>query len=334
LDGLRGVAAVLVMVFHMPFFFGGGVPEAWLAVDFFFVLSGVVIANAYQGRLEQGLPVLGFLRIRLARFYPLYFIGLLLGVGVAVIGAASTPGTILGWLAFALFMLPSPFFADRLYPLNVQAWSLGYEILVNLLYAHWRKSLEGYRLVCIVALAGLALTALAMLGKDGLAAGPYWGWDQAVVGMARVLYSFGFGLLIHRMDKAWIPKVNPWILLILLAIFLSAKPLAAFRNYFCLASVLLFFPLVTLLGLVNEPSDGYSARIFSFLGNASYGIYILHYPIVYLVDAALKKMNITASVWSEMATVTGVILLAGWLDRIYDRPARRWLTNTHGENAS
>ena len=76
LDGLRGIAALVVVLLHIPQFIKDDTfPEGYLAVDLFFVISGVVIRQAYEHRLESELSVWRFAWLRIVRLYPLYMLG-------------------------------------------------------------------------------------------------------------------------------------------------------------------------------------------------------------------------------------------------------------------
>ena len=142
LDGLRGVAAVLVLCYHTHAFQGSAAiaPHGYLAVDFFFMLSGFVIASAYQEKLRAGLPVVDFFRLRMIRLYPVALAGILLGAvklvsQYAISPAQSEPAQ---WIALAVFLnalvLPvvsETHFSGALFPTDGPVWSLFYELLVN-----------------------------------------------------------------------------------------------------------------------------------------------------------------------------------------------------------
>jgi peptidoglycan/LPS O-acetylase OafA/YrhL len=150
LDGIRGVAALSIVTFHEGPWLGQLSPRAgYLAVDLFFVLSGFVIAEAYEGRLSEGsMTTLGFLKTRAIRFYPLFVAGIILGCGEPAMSLALHRGYIVpvehdAWwsLVPGLFMLPCPPFASStaLYPLDSVFWSLLFEMLVNVLFVFTRR---------------------------------------------------------------------------------------------------------------------------------------------------------------------------------------------------
>jgi len=330
LDGLRGVAALAVMAHHMPLFFGGHFPEAYLSVDFFFALSGVVIALAYRSRLEAGLSPAAFFRLRSIRLYPLYLAGLLLGA-LAALAAVKLGGSPMGLEkflrsgAFALFMLPS-FLSFSLYPINGPAWSLAYELLVNLAYALWLRKLGRAWLAGLCAVAGLSLIPFAFLRARGIDAGYDWGWDQGAIALGRVLYSFVLGVLILGLDPARLPRLRPWIIAGILILILSAEPTGLLRPCFDLAAVWALLPGLVCLGLGNEPQSAWGARLCALLGEASYGIYVIHYPVIALVGALLWACKVPAGPGLGVLTMLATLGLAAWLSRAYDGPLRKKLT--------
>ncbi|MGA8939854.1 MAG: acyltransferase [Acidobacteriaceae bacterium] len=145
LDALRGVAAILIVVFHIRPLFGNSplFGRAYLAVDLFFMLSGFVLSFAYQQKLDNGLPTTTFLKLRLIRLYPLYLIGLFLGfiyTATQVHYQHSSPGMLGSFLMLvpALFFLPIPAptsLPNVAFPYDLPAWSLFSELIANLLHA-------------------------------------------------------------------------------------------------------------------------------------------------------------------------------------------------------
>jgi peptidoglycan/LPS O-acetylase OafA/YrhL len=74
LDGLRGLCALLIVFFHFHMVGDGLHNHAYLAVDVYFLLSGFVVASAYEARLKSGAGVGWFFGVRMARLYPLYIL--------------------------------------------------------------------------------------------------------------------------------------------------------------------------------------------------------------------------------------------------------------------
>ncbi len=198
LDGLRGVAAFSILLlhlerpsFHMP-------PGAYTAVDLFFLMSGFVIAGAYEHRIPE-IGVWGFMRARLIRLYPMLLIGLLILPAYCVTVFArhgvwlAKPSDILGSLGAGLLFLPSHLSSSRLwdeallFPLNGPVWSLMFEMVVSLAYALLLRWLSQRALVFIVVASGSVLVA-AQLRLGGIDLG--WGWPTVWGGLPRATFSF------------------------------------------------------------------------------------------------------------------------------------------------
>ena len=177
LDGLRGIAALIVMFRHTGYFWGGWtIPQSYLAVDLFFVLSGVVVANAYEARLRAGLAPARFALLRLIRLYPLYLLGSLIGlvpVVAALLGLA--PSSLASPLPLVLLAaaLLLPLVSDpNLFPLNTPAWSLFFEMLANLAYAAMLRHLHCALLAALLLASALGLAlALQAAPEQGLHGG-------------------------------------------------------------------------------------------------------------------------------------------------------------------
>ena len=129
LDGLRGIAAVIVVMLHAPiqytshFRFHG----SFLAVDFFFCLSGFVIAFSYEKRLRSFLDLRTFAIARIIRLYPLAALGtvtgaLMLAFGFHNHGRTFTVGSLITHLLLGILIVPSTRY-DVLFPLNPVVWT-------------------------------------------------------------------------------------------------------------------------------------------------------------------------------------------------------------------
>lgn len=327
LDALRGVAAIEVVTRHAGHLFGDlHLPESYLAVDLFFVMSGVVIANAYETRLQSGMPWTDFMRIRIIRLYPLYIVGILLGLvffvgsrlGDHIFSASETFGA----LGLALLMLPPGPFP----PLVGPRWSLFFEMIANLIYGFAIKLLSNAVLagIALISAAGLAYAAWTRHGLD-------LGWENGtyLFGACRVGYSFSVGLLIWRVWRK-APRRAPllaWAYVAGVAIALGLPIAVGARPWYELAMVLVGFPLIVGGAMITDV-DGLTRKAFTFLGTVSYAVYILHEPCARLFEAVVKRSGhlLGAIPMPVLGTafLCGLVVGCWVIDAVYDMPVRRW----------
>lgn len=326
LDGLRGVAALMILGFHVGAFTGSQyVEHGYLAVDLFFVLSGAVIARAYDERLRAGMSAGRFLAIRLARLYPMYAVGAALGIAriVALMHDVGEPMTMRVAAAAALnaVMLPAPLGNPALYPFNIPAWSLFFELVANLLYAQ-RLFRLSTRVLAVIAAVGAVLMTVGAIGFSTLDLGVQWG--SSSYGLARVLFAFPAGMVIARMT----PPVRASATGSLVALALLAMALAVPKSLmpaplFDLAFALAFAPLLiwTCAGFAAPKSI---QRPFRLVGDLSYPLYAIHFPLAALIIEGSVRMDAPREP-VMVAAFAVPILVAAVLAHWYDRPVRRWL---------
>ncbi|WP_137899532.1 acyltransferase [Sphingomonas sp. 2SG] len=298
LDGLRGTAALLVVAFHIQgiaVLFDASklaLPHAYLAVDFFFALSGFVIGYAYDDRWPR-MTTRGFLARRLVRLHPLVILGTVLGLVSYLFdpfaGDKQDASAGLIALAFAagLLALPSLPLANRLgdsHPLNAPAWTLFQEYIANLAYALLLRRL-GLR-----ALAGVALLAAIVSAATALTLGSYdtgWGLANFWGAPVRLAYPFVTGLLLYRLGDQ-LPRLRLGFvtLSIVLALAFAAPVFPAvgalkLNGLYEAACVLILFPAIIVAGRHSRGGPRVVA-LCKLAGRLSYPIYITHYPFVYL----------------------------------------------------
>ena len=339
LDGLRGVAALAVVIYHLR---AVGLapdiaPHAQLAVDFFFVLSGFVVANAYVDRLAGAMPPRLFAARRLIRLLPLAFLGALIGLVGVIVRWRLAPGhadpldRILISGALNLVMLPSfvsgPAYGYAIFPGDGPLWSLFFELAVNLLWGWFGARLTTRQLGCIVVLMGVWLTTLAVAHgstRMGVAWTTFWG------GGARAGFGFGLGVLLYRL-KDRLPTVR-WSGAPLLAagviIVVFVAPLWLARGeqaglVWDLGAILLVLPATVALAAGHAQAKGVWRR----LGELSYPLYVLHYPCL-AAAAGLRQRVFPQSDAAVVAALAmlAVILLSWAMLKLYDEPVRRRLT--------
>ncbi len=332
LDALRGLAAIGVVMLHLGDWFAPvAVPGGYLAVDLFFLMSGVVLSYAYEARFRAGMGTYGFMRARLIRLYPLYFVGTLLGIAV---GLASLLGrNALGWdtpgliQASALALLFVPMFSrgpvDQLFPLNTPSWSLFFELLVNLLFVLFWPLLSSRRL------AALALLTAGVVGGAAAHAGDLDQGSTAAsfaIGLARTSFGFIVGVLIARHGLSAHHRVSTPQVLVLVSVVgvaVLGQPTGAARALWDAVFVLLVFPLVVLAATRVDPGPRLQ-RLASFLGLTSYAVYVLHSPFSSVLNSVTRRFGGAAPFTGIVALV--VLLLFAWLlDRLVDIPVRRHL---------
>lgn len=328
LDAMRGVAALAVLVHHAEreLHVGFGFAYGYLAVDIFFLMSGFVIAAAYEPRMDARMPLWAFLKLRLVRLYPMILLGALLGIAVAAVHGTIGPTLRVAALS-ALTMLPLIWAGDLLFPVNIPEWSLFFEIVTNFFHRIVAGRLSRRVLVAILAisfvllmLAGWRLRGLA----NGFSPATFWG------GFPRAFLSYFGGVLLYRMRGAWAPHVPRVPLPLLLAAFLAVVVGEAAMggrvpaSAYWLAAVLFVFPtLLMLLAEARVPAG--MARAAEALGDLSYPLYAVHMPLLLLVaPTILRFAPERRAIFALLVTllIAGIALL---LDRIYDRPVRRGL---------
>lgn len=360
LDGLRGVAAVMVVIFHILETFSGGdhskqiINHGYLAVDFFFLLSGFVIGYAYDDRWNK-MTLGGFFKRRLIRLHPMIVMGMLIGAimfytqaGPVFPNIEQTPvWKMLLVMLFGFTLLPLPVSYDirgwtEMHPLNGPAWSLFFEYIANILYALILRKLPNVILGILVALAGANLLHYCLTGPNGDVIGG-WALDslQLRIGFTRLLYPFLAGLLMSRLAKP--SRINnaflwsSFLLVLALAWPRVGNHDAVWMNglYDALV-ILLVFPAVVYIGASGQLGNGAVAKISRFLGDISYPIYIIHYPFIYWYTnwATVNKEylfgytsgNVVLGLVSVAVLVVSIGLAYACL-KLYDEPVRRWLTS-------
>ena len=339
LDALRGIAAIGVLVFHMKQAFAPiAAPGGYLAVDLFFMMSGVVLSHAYEGRFQAGMGTLDFMRARLIRLYPLYLMGTLLGIMVTLASLLGRnidnwdPSSFLQATFIALLFLPN-FSArpvNQLFPLNIPCWSLFFEILVNLLFVMLWPLLTSRRLIAITLLTGGAVS-LAIMDEGNIDQGSIAA--SFTVGLARTLFGFSVGVLIARhIRRVHRGESNLRVLAIVavVGIAITGWPQGELRAIWDAVCVLVVFPLIVYFGTLIDPGSRLR-RIATFLGVTSYAIYVLHSPLSSILNSATRHFagGTDEGVGAPYlgVAVLAVSLTGCWLvDRHIDMPMRRQLS--------
>jgi peptidoglycan/LPS O-acetylase OafA/YrhL len=350
LDGLRGSAAISVVLFHIfelitPDWAHNPFPHGYLAVDFFYALSGFVIGYAYDerrgGKGAGALSFWGFAKRRLIRLHPMVPVAVTLGllcylndpnVGTTQhVGVGLSLFSLLLAYGLTLFLLPSPTLPnhwDETHSMDAPTWTLFWEYIANVIYAVWLCRVGRWTLRVLLLLAAMALVVAAIkLQKQG-ALGWGWGYELLWVAPVRLAYPFLAGLLVYRMGwKIRLPAPYLTASLMVLAV-LMVPALKGLSNTLLEAGmIIVIFPLILMVGASIGEVKGSFGPLCRFTGELSYPLYILHYPFVFLFGhwawnthpAGPLKYSVAAGVFVFVIGLATVLLYA------YDKPVRKWL---------
>ncbi|MFH7011457.1 acyltransferase family protein [Flavobacterium sp. FlaQc-52] len=352
LDGLRGVAAILVVAFHIFETFSGGnrfiqmINHGYLAVDFFFLLSGFVVAYAYDDRWEK-MTQWEFYKRRLIRLQPMVIMGMIIGAALYYFQAsdvlfpqiATMPVWKLILVMFVGFTLipltPSAEIRGwgEMHPLNGPAWSLFFEYIANILYAVlFRRFSNKVMTLFVVIFAGMFINYTVFGPKGDVIGGWSLNLEQMNVGFTRLLYPFFAGVLLSRLGKLIHIKGAFWICSLLITIVLAIPRIGDentlwMNGIYESVCVILLFPLIVSIGAGGELKNPFSLKICKLLGAISYPIYITHYPLIYWYTAWVvdNKVALKDGYMLGIGVLIASIVLAYACLKLYDEPVRNWL---------
>lgn len=350
LDGLRGVAAVMVVAFHLfeanaTSHLDQIMNHGYLAVDFFYVLSGFVIGYAYDDRWGK-MTLVDFFKRRLIRLHPMIIMGMVIGaLGFYFQDCGLWPGIsevpvwkMLIIMVIGFTLIPVPISMDirgwnEMHPLNGPGWSLFFEYIANIFYGLFIRKFSNIALSVLVFIAGAALIHLAVTSPQGDIIGG-WSLDstQLHIGFTRLMYPFFAGLLLSRIVKP--TQINHAFLFcsLMIVIILSIPRVGGsehlwMNGLYDSLSIIFLFPLIVYLGASGEVKGKYASKISKFLSDISYPIYITHYPLIYIYTAWVTDNKIPLrEAWPvALLVLFSSIALAYACLRIYDLPIRKWI---------
>ncbi len=354
LDGLRGVAAMMVVLFHIFETHAGGnhleqvINHGYLAVDFFFLLSGFVISYAYDDRWRK-MSLKDFFKRRIIRLHPMIIVGSI--VGAAAFYFQQSPG--MGWGGIATTpvwklllvtligctLLPVGKGLDvrgwnEMHPLNGPAWSLFFEYIANIVYALALRRLSKAVLAALVVIAAGFTMQYALTNANGDMVG---GWSiddthQLRIGFTRLAFPFLAGLLLAKVGKLRYTKHAFLSASVLLIVVFSIPRIGGAEHLWLNGlyeslCIILVFPFIVWLGAGGKVEGKMANKICKFFGDISYPIYITHFPLVYTYMAWVANGNHTfAESWPyALLTIAAAIVLAYGSMKLFDIPVREWL---------
>ena len=334
LDGLRGTAAILVVIFHLfeayfPVMANHPMHHGYLAVDFFFLLSGFVVGYAYDDRWGR-MSTWEFFKIRLIRLHPLVILGTLIGAicfwfDPFTNGAEHTKLiTLIGVTLLSFTLMPSPDIRGwgETHVLDGPCWSLLQEYIGNIIYGFFGRKMTKLVLWIIVIISGIALIIVATWRGD-LATG--WGYNTIWIAFVRMMFPFFAGLLLFRSGRRiYMPHAYLFCSLLLMVLFFM--PTFRYNGLYEAACIIIAFPVIVAAGAGGEIS-GRWLKLCNFSGAVSYPIYITHYPFIYIYTMwiALKKPAPAHIVPIACGLFIFFMALAYSSFKFYDEPVRNWL---------
>jgi peptidoglycan/LPS O-acetylase OafA/YrhL len=362
LDGLRGVAALLVLWYHVHegFSFASGSPiieginHGYLAVDFFFMLSGFVISYAYDDRLGKSLSLGGFFKRRLIRLHPMVVLGAIWGtVCFLMQGSVQWDGTHVATSAVMIALLCAMFFIPAApqscyevrgngesFPLNGPAWSLFFEYIGNILYALFIRRLSNKYLSVFVVLLGVMWGVYAIFDGSGYGnIGVGWSLidNGFFAGLLRMLFPFTLGMLVRRNFKPIAVRgafamCSAILLLIFLVPNITSQGAISLNGVYEFVCISVIFPGIVTLGASAKVAGKSVSRLCNYLGNISFPLYITHYPVMYLFYAWMIDSGCCtlADTWQvTIAVCLWNLLFATICMKFYDMPVRKILARKY-----
>jgi peptidoglycan/LPS O-acetylase OafA/YrhL len=351
LDGLRGIAALVILVFHIlethtiytdkNLIIGHG----YLAVDFFFALSGFVIGYAYDdrwGKISFGI----FIKRRLVRLHPMVVFGMIFGALLFYFGAstaypliAETPvWKVFLYMLLGILLIPTPPSIDirgwkEMHTLDAPVWSLFFEYIANILYALFIRKFSNRALSILVFLSACATVYLTVFVRGDVAGGWTLNGEHMQTGFIRLMYPFFSGLLLYRISKpTHIKNTFLWCSFLLITVLsvphIGAKGHYSMMNGLYEAAIIIFvFPLIVYFGASSEVKRKYIPEICKFLGDMSYPIYLIHYPLIYIYTAWVKDSgcSLSEAIPQALMVFVGTIAISYVTLKLYDEPVRNRL---------
>lgn len=361
LDGLRGVAALGVVMFHMMECYPAELqrwifPHGFLSVDFFFALSGLVLAYAYDDRWDK-MTTWSFFKRRITRLHPLVLLGVVFGLclfyysgSVPVFGNVdSTPWWMLlveGLLLFCMIPIPPAYDIrgwGELTGINGPIWTLMFEYVANIFYALFLRRIGKIMLAVLVVLCG-CLTADLCLNLNlwgnltdstffySMNGGCFFTPEHVYRGYVRLLFPFLMGMLLARCGRFIHIRGGFYVASALVLAVVAMPWLSCFgdltEGIFQLISIIIVFPVILSIGAGGKLNGGFTEKLCIFLGQLSFPLYITHYPLFYMhMSWAQRHMDapVGTHIFVAVATIIMAIAVAWAALKLYDEPVRQWL---------
>lgn len=326
LDLVRGVAAILVVLLHWRFVISPAycAPNAGLAVDIFFVLSGFVIAHSFDSRLRLGLGASSFLRSRVWRLQPLIIVGLIIGTAMMLVqslmGARPDLSAMNVMLSMMFNLLNLPYKIGRSiygFTANEAQWSLFYEFLVNIAFVVFWPLLRQRILLSIICVSLLSLLVVSFITGSAMGGSHFWDFPA---GASRSFYGFFLGVFLARTRLRWspaMPDLSPYGVAVFVLIVLGLPTLGRVELPYDLLVQVFVSPLIIMVGSVCRPRTQHGASICRFMGLISFPLYATHMPLRDWAIGVISKLHLP-SIYAPAVMIPFSVVFAYILARFFE----------------
>jgi peptidoglycan/LPS O-acetylase OafA/YrhL len=298
-------------------------------VDFFFILSGFVIAASYEEKLRTGtMSFARFLKVRVVRLWPLIILGI--AVGAFGVSREYDPSTLAILVITGLLLIPTPYGSPRedrpALAVNSPSWSLLFEILVNIAYAAVAPKLKTRTLIGLSAVFGCSLL-LTSYFAGSLEVGPEW--PNLWGGVPRVLFAFTTGVLLYHLHETrhriYTGRLTLLGLVALLCGAFAFPAMGAWDWAYDSFVVAVVFPLIVSTGALWRPTG--DPKWSRLAGELSYPVYVLQSGFVPHMRGLPRRLHLHGlHAVPLLVMLMGLFCFLSWLAwKYYDQPVRNWL---------
>lgn len=321
LDALRGIAAVCVMLHHAEQFYGhpGFFAHAYLAVDFFFMLSGFVINGVYAPRFGPDLSVSRFMVVRVKRLWPTLAIGVALGALLAFAEGPAPTRVLIDFIA-GLTLTPILRGAAGLFILDDVEWSLFYELVANFIHRLGLWRLSNLRLLSLCGVCLVSLLTISM-SCNGIGIGDRG--STFVAGFARLALPYLLGMYLQRvwqggMWRFTVPAFIPHVVLPLS--FCVAEYIGPRLDWIAEPLIVAFlFPIIIWFGACAKMPTRYQ-RLCLLGGALSYPLYTVHLPLIgagdFIARGVTPLCGIFVRLFALAACIGGAWIIARYVEKV------------------
>lgn len=348
------VRAALFVVHGKPLF-----STAALSVDLFFMLSGFVLAFSYGQKVKAGMRFSKYMSKRLIRLYPMYFIGLIIGL-ISAILLIGTPYANFGYSGISNGFFLNAFFMPyihnytiysfggvrgnwgEIFMLNPPGWSLFFEMFVSIIFVFLAKledrTLNYFCGISFTFLIAIGFATMKMKGDFGFTAEMGWGRENIWGGFPRVLFGFTLGMILLRENtirnyiahhlRNYFGIISLYFILIV-----SLSLPFNFHGIYSLIFLVFAAPVMISLGADLQEKSIILQKITDFLGRISYPLYCVHFPVGRIVYYYSVQFKINAWVTFGFAIFASTFM-AWLLGEYLDVPLRRSIASWQSKAAA